>query len=159
MMKRVLAILLTAAVGFSMAACSKGTGGTGKTPAAADVVKAVSEKMTFTNEMMMVDADQFGNLYRIDLEKVEDKAILTDSSRATAEEITVIRMKDAKDVQIAKDAITEHIEDQRRSFEGYIEGEIPKLDNALVMTEGAYVILVVAPDTAPAEAAFQSQLK
>ena len=81
----------------------------------------------------------------------------TSSSRATAEEVTVIRMKDAADIQLAQDAIAARIEDQKRSYESYMPDEMPKINNAAVYTHGSYAILVVADDTSGAEKTFEAQ--
>ena len=135
MMKRWIAAALAAVCAFSMAACGGKSGG--KEPAAADVVQAVAQGLTF--------------------QKVADVSMYTSSSRATAEEVTVIRMKDAADIQLAQDAIAARIEDQKRSYESYMPDEMPKINNAAVYTHGSYAILVVADDTSGAEKTFEAQ--
>ena len=106
---------------------------------------------------MTVDQDVFYNFYDIDAQKVADVSMYTSSSRATAEEVTVIRMKDAADIQLAQDAIAARIEDQKRSYESYMPDEMPKINNAAVYTHGSYAILVVADDTSGAEKTFEAQ--
>lgn len=153
-MKKYIALLLTAALCIPMTACGAKSGG--KEPAAADVVGAVTETITFQDTMDYVGEKQFSNIYRIDLEKVADKSMYA-GSRASAEEVTVIRMKDAADVQLAKDAIEEHLADQKAAFETYIPEEMAKIESAQTFVSGAYVMLVVADDFSGAEAAFQKQ--
>ena len=155
MMKRWIAAALAAVCAFSMAACGGKSGG--KEPAAVDVVQAVAQGLTFKDTMMTVDQDVFYNFYDIDAQKVADVSMYTSSSRATAEEVTVIRMKDAADIQLAQDAIAARIEDQKRSYESYMPDEMPKINNAAVYTHGSYAILVVADDTSGAEKTFEAQ--
>lgn len=155
MMKKWIVIALAAVCAFSMAACGGKSGG--KEPAAADVVQAVAQNLAFRDTMMTVDQDVFYNFYNIDESKVADASMYTSSSRATAEEVTVIRMKDAADIQLAQDAIAERVNDQKRSYENYMPDEMPKLENAAVYTHGSYAILVVADDVSGAEKVFEAQ--
>ena len=78
-------------------------------------------------------------------------------TRSTAEEVTVIKAKDAADVQHIKDAIDVRIEDQKFSYEDYKPEEMTKIDGALVLTHGNYVLLVMADDTSSVEKTFEAQ--
>lgn len=155
-MKRLIALAAAVCLCFAASACGSKGGASGKEPEASAVVEAVSSKLAFKDNMTMLEEAQFTNFYRIDMEKVADQAMYA-ASRASAEEVTVIRMKDAKDVQLAKDAIEEHLEDQRIAFENYIPEEMAKIEAAQVYTQGAYVMLVVADSTEGAEDAFKAQ--
>lgn len=148
----VVAVALAALLALS--GCGGKSGG--KEPAAQAVVEAVAAEVPFVDTMSYVDDAQFSNFYRIDTEKIADKSMYV-GTRASAEEITVIRMKDAADIQLAKDAIAERLEDQRLAFENYQPGEMVKLQGAQIYTHGAYVMLVVADDTSKAEKAFNAQ--
>lgn len=152
-MKRLIAAVTAAAL-LALAGCGGKSGG--KEPAAKAVVEAVAAEVPFVDAMDFVADEQFANLYRVDLEKVADKSMYT-GTRASAEEITVIRMKDAADVQEARDAMTVRLEDQRLAFENYLPEEMAKIQGAQVYTHGAYVMLVVADDTSKAESAFNAQ--
>lgn len=151
-LKKVLAAAaLTALV---LTGCGGKSGG--KEPAAQAVVEAVAAEVPFVDTMSYVDDRQFYNLYRLDQEKVADKSMYV-GTRASAEEITVVRMKDAADVQVVKDAMAERLEDQRLAFENYLPEEMTKIKGAQIYIHGAYVMLVVADDTSKAESAFNAQ--
>lgn len=154
-MKKLTAIIVSAALCFSFAACGNPKP-TGKQPTATDVVTAVAAQVEFKDTMSLVDEKLFSNFYRLDEEKVADRAMYT-GSRATAEEVTVIRMKNEADVQLAKDAMAERLEDQRIAYENYVPEELPKIENAAIYSQGAYVILVVANDTSKVEKTFLAQ--
>lgn len=128
----------------------------GKEPAAQTVVQAVAEEVPFVDSMSYVDDAQFYNLYRIDEAKVADKSMYV-GTLASAEEITVIRVKDTADVQAAKDAIADRLEDKKLAFKDYLPAEMTKIQGAQIYTHGAYVMLVVADDTSKAESAFNAQ--
>ena len=157
-MKRLTAMMLTAALCLGLTACGGSGTADGKQPPAADVVTAVAAQVAFKDNMALVDQALFSNFYRIDQEKVADTAMYT-GSRATAEEVTVIKMKNATDVQLAKDAFAERLADQKLAYENYVPEELPKIENAVVYTNGAYAILVVANDTSKVEKTFVAQLK
>ena len=128
-----------------------------KQPTAAEVVEAVAGQLTFVDNMTTVDGDLFFDFYLLDTEKVEDACMYTSGSRATAEEVTVIKMKDAADVSLAQEAVDQRVKDQRAAYENYIPEELTKLDGAVTFTQGQYVMLVVADDPSPAEQAFEDQ--
>ena len=152
-MVKVVAVI-TVAVLALLAGCGGRSGG--KEPAAKAVVEAVAGEVPFVDTMDYVDTEQFYNLYRLDQEKVADQSMYT-GTLASAEEITVIRMKEAGDVQAAKDAIAERLEDKRLAFENYQPGEMAKIQSAQIYTHGAYVMLVVADDASKAQSAFDAQ--
>lgn len=142
------------AVMLVLAGCGGASGG--KEPTAQAVVEAVAAEVPFIDTMDYVAEAQFSNFYHVDAEKVADQAMYA-GTRASAEEITVIRMKDAADVQLAKDAMAKRLEDQKQAFENYQPGEMAKIQGAKIYTHGAYVMLVVADDTSKAESAFNAQ--
>ena len=153
-MKRILAVLLASLAVLALAACGK-QADSGKQPAAADVVAAVAGGLDLKDQMVTAD---FYSLYSsLDKEKVADASMYMSGTRSTAEEVTVIKAKDAADVQHIKDAINVRIEDQKFSYEDYKPEEMTKIGGALVLTHGNYVLLVMADDTSSVEKTFEAQ--
>ncbi len=66
------------------------------------------------------------------------------STGATAEEIAVFRCTDEAAAAALKKAAEQRIEAQKDAYESYAPQEIPKLENALLRSSGAYVVCVVA---------------
>lgn len=158
MKKLIAAILVSLACMAMLAGCGgKAPEASGKQPTAEDVVKAVSGQLSFQDEMMMVDQGVLYNFYRLDEEKVAEMTMYASSSRSTAEEVTVIKVKDAADMQLAKDAIAERIEDQKVAYENYMPEEMTKINGAVTYANGNYVILVMADDTSSVEKTFNEQ--
>lgn len=155
-MKKIIAILVAAAACISMAACS-GKSTSGKQPSTADVVKAVSAEITFKDEMMTLDDGIVFNFYNIDEEKLAEKSCYVSSSRATAEEVSVFKVKDAADMQVVRDAVAQRIEDQKIAYENYVPEEMVKINNAVTYESGNYLILVMADDVSKVEEAFKAQ--
>lgn len=156
-MKKLLTVVLAAVFCLSLAACG-GSGGSGKQPPAADVVKAVADKLTFKDEMMVVDPSVVSNFYMLDADKVEEISMYTSATRATAEEVTVIKMKDASDIKLAEQAAATRIEDQKIAYESYVPEEMTKINGAVTATQGNYVLLVMADDPSGSLETFTAQL-
>ncbi len=154
-MKRWIATVLAAAACISLAACAKQP--SGKQPAAADVVKAVADQMTFKDNMMTLEENVVFNFYNINPDKLADKSCYVSSSGATAEEVSVFKVKDAADIQLVKDAIAERIEDKKIAFENYVPEEMVKINNAVTYVNGSYVIVAFADDISPVEKTFNQQ--
>ena len=150
-MKKLFVIALAIITCLSLAACGgKSSDQSGKQPATADVVEAVASQLTFEDKMV-------ANIYNLDEEKLAEKTVRTSATRATAEEVSVFKVKDAADVGMVQDAINERIEDQKIAYENYVPAEMAKINNAAVYTNGSYVILVMADDTSKVEELFQAQ--
>lgn len=154
-MKKLIAMVLAAAACLTLAAC--GSKDTGKQPATADVVKAVADQLTFKDELMVLEDSQVPVLYRYDEAKVAEKTVYTSSSRSTAEEVTVFKVKDPADIEAVKSAMNERIEDQKLAYESYQPAEMPKINGAVIYTHGNYLILVMADDTSSVEKTFNAQ--
>jgi len=155
-MKKMLSVLLAVAACVSITACgAKQT--SGKQPATADVVKAVADQLTLKDAMMTLDDSIVSNFYNVDEEKIAEKTCYVSASRATAEEVTVFKVKDASDVQMVKDAFAERIEDQKIAYENYVPAEMVKINAAVTYVNGNYVILVMADDVSKVKGTFSAQ--
>lgn len=149
--------LLAFTLCLTVSACGNKT--ESKQPSTADVVKAVSEQVALKNpeSMMVLEEHVVSNFYNLDESKLEEKTCLVDSSRYTAQEVSVFKVKDAADVQMVLDAIDERIEDQKIAYENYVPEEMVKLGSPAIYENGRYVILVVADDTSKVQDVFNAQ--
>lgn len=157
MKKLISGILALAACAALLAGCGGKEADSGKQPAAADVVKAVAAELTFKDAMITLEDDMVENIYNLDMEKIADKSCYISGSRATAEEVSVFQVKDSADLQMVKDAVAERIGDQKHAYESYNPGEMVKINGAVTLTHGNYVILVMADDTSKVEETFNAQ--
>lgn len=97
-------------------------------------------------------------LYSIDADKIEDAAFYT-NSQATAEEIAVIKVKSEADVTLVKDSFNTRIADQKEACVDYLPDEMPKLENAIVYSNGCYVILSISVDSTKIDAIISDLFK
>ena len=68
-------------------------------------------------------------------------------SGATAEEIAVFEAPDEAGGEALLATVEKHIADQIESYRNYVPTEVSRLEDALVVREGRYVIVCVAKDT------------
>ena len=100
-------------------------------------------------------AKMFLNL--ADIEVVE--ACIYESSGATAEEIVVLVCADADSAAKAKTAFEQRVEEQTENFTDYVPEEVPKLKDAVIITEDVYAVLSVSGDASKAKSIIESALK
>lgn len=152
--------MLAAVCVMALAGCQSGPGSAGepaKEPSAEEVVTAVADALDLPESgMTMLETDKIFDLYSLDREKTADAAAYIDGSRSTACEVTVIKVKDAADVQMAQKAADVRIEDQTFSYQNYNPEQMVKIEGAVVYTKGNYVILVMADDTSKVKETFEA---
>lgn len=158
-MKKLLAACMAAVACMTMLTACGGQKAPEKEPPTADVAKAVVEKLSFRDELMVLEDPQVDNIYRLDEEKIEEKTCYVSSSRATVEEVSVFKLKDAADIQMVKDAVSERIEDQKIAYENYVPEEMVLINDAVTLENGKYVILVMADDTSAVTNVFNEQFE
>ena len=80
--------------------------------------------------------------YGVAQEDILDSAIYL-SAGATAEEVSVLVLKDEDTAALVADALKAHVEAQKEAYQDYLPEEVPKLDDAILTTHGSSVLLVV----------------
>ncbi|MDD5927727.1 MAG: DUF4358 domain-containing protein [Firmicutes bacterium] len=88
--------------------------------------------------------ESFDNLYGIQYGDISDGAILYTEEGGLADEISIVRMNDNNDISIARQKMTDRIESRRKTFAGYKPEEVQKLDEASVIVQGNYVVLIIS---------------
>ena len=82
--------------------------------------------------------------------------VLLDKHGATAEELAVFELADAEAAGALLDALRARNAEREESYAGYLPDEVPKLQNTLLLSNGRYVLLCTAPDTAGAREAWDA---
>lgn len=95
----------------------------------------------FAEALNPVDGEMAGMLYGID---TAQEALLYVGSGASADELALFAFASAEAAQAAAPLAEERIADQRESFSTYIPGEVEKLDRAVVLPCGRYLVVCVS---------------
>lgn len=87
--------------------------------------------------------ENFRNLYgtELDPDLISDGAIAYANGKA--DEISLLYVYDADAVPAVKRLLEQRVERRVRDFSGYMPEEVPKLENAQIVANGHYVLLVV----------------
>ncbi len=141
----------------SFTACSGGRGT--KTPAVREIAEKLMQTCTY-DELIELKADVLYNQYdKLDKGIVKEISVYACSSGATVDELCVIRVNKESDVEAAKQAIDSRLKDLREKFVDYAPAEIPKLDKAVTVVNGDYVMMTTASDSEKAVDAFNKMFE
>ncbi|MDL2319108.1 DUF4358 domain-containing protein [Eubacteriales bacterium OttesenSCG-928-A19] len=120
----------------------------------ADILAAVEAEGTF-EELTALSEAQI--LKYLDLEEgmLSDLAMSMDASRATAEMIAVLTATDEDALEIAQEALEAYRDVTLEQYRNYQPTEIPKLEDAVLLTKGLQTALIVSGDAEQAEKALE----
>lgn len=155
MYKKIISIAICAVIGVSVCGCS---GSDSKSSSVKDTAvsssvseltakdileKAASDTMT---QKAFFEDEKFQNniskLYGIEADKLEDGGIVY-GDNGSADEISVIRLKDENS---AKKVLEARVEYRATQFQNYKPSEMPKINAAEIFEEGGYWFLIIADD-------------
>ena len=163
-MKRITAVFVLFALACLLCAgCVKPAAQ--KTVSMYDLSRAMLSAMQTEETMRYVSAsdagaeEKFARVSDTDYAHVEDFFLLyAENGAGNADEIAVIAVKNERDVSAAADSLRAHVEYRTQLYATYDPTQVPKLNGALVFTEGRYAVLIVCDDPAAAKAAFNGFL-
>lgn len=157
-MKRLWIILLVlSAVAGILAGCT----GDEKAPAsltAAEVGERILQAADLPG-MKPGDQEKLQKLYHIEPSIVEDFILYTASSNVKAEELAVIQVKDANEVDHVLEKVQERIQTQSVKFKDYRPEEYYLLDKHILKAKGRFVLFAVSKEAGQMERAFDDALK
>lgn len=117
-------------------------------------------------EMSTVDGDtksaktQFAYLSTLDYGKVDDFFMAyAANGNQHADEIAVIAVKNASDVDAAEKSLKSHLEKRRALYEQYDPSQLNRIDGAQIFTKGRYAVLILCDKQDAVKTAFQKTLK
>lgn len=114
----------------------------------------ISETNAFSDILDTVSTEAAVGLYGIDPADVDDICLMC-STGATTEEIGLFKCAGKEAAARVKAKAEERAQSQKTAYESYAPQEIPKLDDAVIKSEGDYVFYVVSTDSAKIEEVFK----
>lgn len=154
-MKKIVALLLCAAFLCPLAAC-----GGGEETVSLDVTALAAELAAadlFDDIITEIPAAAAERFYGYEAADVTACA-LYQSTAAAAEEVFVAECAGSEALARVKAGAEARIEEQIASYENYVPAEVPKLESAILMTEGNTLIFVVCADYEGAQSILDSYL-
>lgn len=142
-MKKLLSALLSGILVLSLTACGE------KAPAAFDPSKDAQALLdasgVFVETMEPIDQATACSLYGIDEATVTASAVYM-ANATSAEELAIFTLTDETAAQAAAKQLGYRVDDRIDELTGYLPGEVPKLEDAVVETRGSSVLLLVCSD-------------
>ena len=103
-------------------------------------------------------AEDFTYLSDLDF-KLVDEYYYAAADAGTAEEIAVIKLKDAGDAAALMDSLHKHVEQRQGTFREYDPSQVPLTEQAVIVREGRYVALIVCQKNGLVQNAFRDSFQ
>ena len=150
---RVLAlILLLSVAGAAPAGCAR-------QPAAAPACRAVADAVLASQsfeETTELSKEKMSEFLDIDPAALTDLTMEMDVSRATAECVIALTAVDTGALKALETALREYRDTTLAQYRDYQPAEVPKLETAVLRTNGLQTVLVVCGDAAKAQRALDN---
>ncbi|MGK5508579.1 DUF4358 domain-containing protein [Brevibacillus formosus] len=157
-MKRFLSVLIMFAIGMGMLAGCSSDGGTSEELSAVKVGERIQQTVSF-QDMKQGNLEKLQKLYQIEAGKVEDFILYTASSNVKADELAVIKVKDASDIENVTENIRQRIEAQTIKLKDYRPEEYFLIEKHVLKTKGQFVLFAVSKEVDQIESVFDEALK
>ena len=113
-----------------------------------DTAKSILDGVEFDDELEKLDREAVKYLYGID--DTIAAAVYTGSG-ATAEEIAVFDAGTDEEGEKMLKTVEKHVEEQIESYKNYVPSEVARLEKAVIVRSGRYVMLCVTDDDGAAK--------
>ncbi|HIZ56828.1 MAG TPA: DUF4358 domain-containing protein [Firmicutes bacterium] len=152
-LRKITAAVCCAALVMTMGACAQE-----KTEInIADTGAAILEQAEYPE---MVDhSDQADYFYDGVTEYCTEIYLQVNATGGEADELAIFRLSSAEDADAVKEICTARQDALIKAFDGYREEEMPKVENALILSKGDYILFAVTENTKEAEQIFQDAFK
>ncbi|MEA5134615.1 MAG: DUF4358 domain-containing protein [Candidatus Fimivivens sp.] len=121
--------------------------------------KEVLSKGNFNDELILLSDKVVSDYYDLSFQGLDEYRIYISSSGATASEFAVFKCSSDAALKSAKTAVEARISDQISSYENYRPDEKFRLENALIETNGNYLLFVVSDNNVTTQNLFNDSLK
>ncbi|MBQ1839127.1 MAG: DUF4358 domain-containing protein [Ruminococcus sp.] len=162
-MKKTIALLLCLATFMLLlCGCSKGTA---NNVSLFDLKEAMLAATTFGDMAYVSSEDKeaetyFATVSDLDYAKVDAFSITyAKDGKGNADEIVVIRVKDAADTAAALATLQTHLKTRQSIYATYDPTQSEKIGKGVTFSKGAYAVLIVSDDNAAVKAAFDEHVK
>lgn len=117
-----------------------------------EVADAIEAGQAF-EELTKLSADQTLKYLDLNESLLSDMDMRIDASRASAEAIAVLTAVDEEGLGQAKEALAAYRDVTLEQYRDYRPAEVPKLENAVLKTQGLQTVMIISADAQAAEKA------
>jgi hypothetical protein len=109
------------------------------------LAEQLNANIRFSEPLAALEAENAERLYRIDQSDVGEVAAYIGSG-ATVDEFSIWKTTDDEAAERVKERIQARIREQKEGYADYKPEEVPKLEHAVLIQNGSYVILCISED-------------
>lgn len=120
----------------------------------AEKVKSASTQIT----TMEMEEDIAKDFYNLDLSLLEEYSFNIAMMNVKCDEISIAKVKDAKDIETVKKAMEYRYENIMKTWEMYLPDQLEIAKKGKIVAEGNYVMLIVAEGVEDGIKTFQDEL-
>ena len=142
-MKRFVCLVLAIVMVFAMTACGKDNKQEAKEYDGAALLQSLLEQVKFSDTMTSVG--DFASLYFPDMPESAKIEMYTGSGYY-ADELALISVSSASDLEAVKASVDVHMEQLTAQFKNYIPEEVAKIEKAIVWQGGSHTIVCSTND-------------
>lgn len=146
MKKKIMAAVMTLTLAAGVLTACGGTKSVSIDASA--LADSLVSDITYDSELSKLSEDEISNYIDV-LDGVE--GIMYMSSGSTAEEVVVLTTPDESAAQTMYTNVQDFLKDQKASFEDYIPEEAKRIDDAVTVQKGNYVVVCVSGDSEKAK--------
>ena len=130
----------------------------GESSADIDIAAVLDSVMNETGmtSMTEVGEDRIGNYLEADTAQIESFSMWICGSGAFADETAIFVLSNEDYAADLEDALNKRVETKTADYKDYKPEECPKMESAVIKTNGKYVFFAVSSDNAKAEQIFDS---
>lgn len=121
--------------------------------------KDVLSKGSFNDELILLSDKVVSDYYDLSFDGLDAYRVYVSSTSATSSEFVVFKCSGEAALKAAKAAVEARISDQISNYENYRPDEKFRLDNALIETNGNYLLFVVSDNNTTIQNLFNDALK
>ncbi|WP_054954647.1 DUF4358 domain-containing protein [Paenibacillus dakarensis] len=156
MKKQPFTLMLAILLMLAISACS----GDKAEPVEATVpVKEMVDKMLTDIQqpkLMELDDETVKQQYHLDPALLEEYSVRIPLMNVKSNEISVLKVKDAKDLPAVEEAVKQRAADVQKSFEQYLPDQYENAKNYKLVTKGNYVLFVISEEADALVKSFES---
>jgi hypothetical protein len=138
-MKRIKLLWIAAAL-LTLFAC-----GRSQTLDPEKLAEALISGVPFAETLTPLEAENARRLYRIDSEDVL-QVVAYVGTGATVDEFSIWESAGGSAAKRIQESLQSRIDEQKEGYSDYMPGEVPKLDHAVLIQKGDWIILCISAD-------------
>ncbi|MEG1461137.1 MAG: DUF4358 domain-containing protein [Oscillospiraceae bacterium] len=116
----------------------------------------ISDSAAFSDILSPVNPEIAASFFGYDAADISECKVLC-STGATTEEISLFKCSDEAAAERVLGFAKKRAESQKTAYQSYAPDEVPKIDNAIIRSEGVYVFYIVSTDSTKVEAAISGK--